>query len=188
MKEKVIVFTAPSGAGKTTIVRRLLNEIPELKFSVSATTRPKRESEIDGKDYYFISNDAFRQKIVNDEFLEWEEVYEGLFYGSLKSEVKKNHTKGFITLFDIDVKGAQKIKTYYEDNALVVFVKPPSIDALKERLLNRKTESPEALKKRLDKASEELQYVNSFDTVLFNEDLEEAISDAKKIIMSFIKN
>ena len=146
---KIIIFTAPSGSGKTTIVRHLLKKYDFLGFSVSATSRPKREKEIDGKDYYFLSQEKFRQKVKEDAFVEWEEVYPGKFYATLKLEIERLWAKGKHVVFDIEVKGATNIKKLFPDNSLAIFVRPPSIAELRKRLLGRKTESDEMLLKRL---------------------------------------
>ena len=179
--QKLIVFTAPSGAGKTTIVKELLRVFPDLAFSVSATTRQKRESEVHGKDYYFISADEFRDLIAQDAFLEWEEVYENQFYGTLKREVERLWSLGKDVIFDIDVKGAMRIKSAYPDRTLTVFVKPPSEQVLFERLRNRKSETAESLRIRLEKAAYELTFERHFDVVLVNEVLESAVEQAIQI-------
>lgn len=179
--QKLIVFTAPSGAGKTTIVKELLRVFPDLAFSVSATTRQKRESEVHGKDYYFISADEFRDLITQDAFLEWEEVYENQFYGTLKREVERLWSLGKDVIFDIDVKGAMRIKSAYPDRTLTVFVKPPSEQVLFERLRKRKSETAESLRIRLEKAAYELTFEGHFDVVLVNEILGSAVEQAIQI-------
>jgi guanylate kinase len=179
--QKLIVFTAPSGAGKTTIVKELLRVFPDLAFSVSATTRQKRASEVHGKDYYFISADEFRDLIAQDAFLEWEEVYENQFYGTLKREVERLWSLGKDVIFDIDVEGAMSIKSAYPDRTLTVFVKPPSEQVLFERLRNRKSETAETLRIRLEKAAYELTFESRFDVVLINEVLESAVEQAIQI-------
>ncbi len=184
---KLIAFTAPSGAGKTTIVRHLLNKFPNLAFSVSATTRQARPNEVDGEDYYFMSPEAFKRLIQEKAFVEWEEVYADQFYGTLRSEIERLWRQNLHILFDIDVKGALSIKQAYPEATLVIFVKPPSEKVLLERLRGRRTEEPENLKKRLQKATEELQYENSFDKVLINDDLSEALREAEKIVTDFIQ-
>ena len=184
---KTIIFTAPSGAGKTTIVHHLLNKYPDkLGFSISATTRNKRENEKNGKDYYFLSHKEFKDKIKNNEFLEYEEVYENQYYGTLLSEVQRLWNEGKTVIFDIDVKGATKIKNYYGDNCLAVFIAPPSVEKLIERLKNRGTESAESLKKRIARVKREMKYKDKFDTVLINDDLETAKENAEKIVLDFI--
>lgn len=186
-KTKLMVFTAPSGAGKTTIVRHLLKTYDELDFSISATTRAKREKEKEGRDYYFISVEEFQKKIKEEEFVEWEEVYENQFYGTLKSEVARLRKLGKHVIFDIDVQGAISIKKVYEDEVQVVFIKPPSPEILFERLRKRKTETQKSLEKRIAKATRELTYENRFDEVLLNDDLEIALKDAERIVEKFCK-
>ena len=183
---KLVIFTAPSGAGKTTIVTHLLEKYDALAFSVSAATREKRHYETDGEDYYFISPEAFRQKIADNAFVEWEEVYENQFYGTLKSEVERLWGINKNIIFDIDVQGALSIKKAYPDESLAVFVKPPSPEILFERLRGRKTETEKSLKRRIAKAAEELGYENKFDKVLVNDDLETALSAAEGIVEAFI--
>lgn len=183
---KLYIFSAPSGAGKTTIVKNLLAQNSNLEFSISATSREMRCGEINGKDYYFISADDFREKIKNNEFLEWEEVYENQYYGTLKSELERIWAKGHHVVFDVDVVGGLNLKSVYPDKALAVFVMPPSAEILKERLINRSTENDESLKKRLDKADFELSFSDKFDVILINDDLEHAISEAHKIVNNFI--
>ncbi len=183
---KLIVFTAPSGAGKSTVVRHLLHRFGDLAFSVSATTRSPREGEVDGREYYFISADAFRQKVNNGQFIEWEEVYPGLFYGTLRSEAERLWAEGKSIIFDIDVKGALNLKRQYGKNCLTVFIKPPSIDILIERLKGRGTESEESLAKRIERVREELGYENSFDRVLVNDILSNTLRDAEQIVQIFI--
>ena len=184
---KLLLFAAPSGAGKTTIVHHLLDTFGELSFSISATTRPRRPHEKEGRDYYFISRKRFEELISQDAFVEWEEVYEGLFYGTLKSEVERLWAEGKHIIFDIDVKGAMNIKQAYPREALAVFVKPPSMAALEKRLTARRTEDETTLKKRLDRAAEEMAYENKFDVVLVNDVLAEALAKAEKIVSDFIK-
>jgi len=184
---KLIIFSAPSGAGKTTIVRALLKDIPNLRFSVSAASRPKRPNEIDGKDYYFIPVDEFRKKIENDEFLEWEEVYENNFYGTLKSEVDRIWESGNHVIFDVDVVGGLNIKKYYGDRALSLFVMPPSVEELEKRLRNRSTESESDLKRRIEKARYEMTFAPQFDVVIVNDDLEKAVTEAKFVVENFLK-
>lgn len=184
---KVIVITAPSGAGKSTIVRKLLLQQPNFGFSISCTTRPKRENEVDGRDYYFISAEEFKRKIANNEFVEYEEVYAGTFYGTLKSEVERLWKERKAVLFDIDVKGAVSIKKIYGENALTLFIKPPSFEVLKNRLTNRNTESAATLKKRLQHAKEELDYETKFDKVVLNADFDIAYMNVKNVITNFLK-
>ena len=186
---KLIVFSAPSGSGKTTIVRHLLGvEDLNLEFSISATSRAKRGTEEHGKDYYFLSAEEFKEKIKNDEFLEWEEVYRDNFYGTLKTEVERIWAKGKNVIFDIDVSGGLRIKRKYPDETLAVFVKPPSIDELKIRLKKRKTESEDKINMRVAKASAELATAPLFDTIVVNDTLEHALSEAYKKVSTFIKS
>jgi guanylate kinase len=188
-KGKLIVFSAPSGSGKTTIVRHLLGiEKLNLEFSISATSRDKRGEEIDGKDYYFLSAKAFKNKIKNDEFLEWEEVYRDNFYGTLKTEVERIWAKGKNVIFDIDVSGGLRIKRKFPDETLALFVKPPSIDELKIRLKKRKTESEDKINMRVAKASAELATAPLFDTIIVNDDLEKALAEAEEKVNGFINS
>lgn len=184
---KLLVFTAPSGAGKTTIVRHLIKTSDDLAFSVSATTRKKRKHEEHGKDYYFLSKKEFKEKIAAGDFLEWEEVYEDQFYGTLKSEVERIWEMEKCVIFDIEVKGATNIKKAFEDESLIVFVKPPSPKILFERLRNRKTETEKSLKKRIARAKEELNYENKFDLVLVNDILEDTLRAAEEILHNYLK-
>jgi guanylate kinase len=184
--EKVIIFSAPSGAGKTTIVKHLLGNYDQLMFSISATTRKRREYEKEGVDYYFLDVDSFKERIKKDDFLEYEEVYEGLFYGTLKSEITRIWKLNKIVVFDVDVVGGRNLKAYFGEKALGVFVKPPSIDVLAERLRLRKTETPETLKARIDKATFELSFEKDFDVALVNNDLNATFAEAERLIESFI--
>jgi guanylate kinase len=187
MQGKIIVFSAPSGAGKTTIVHRLMSRIPELSFSISACTRDKRgRSEVNGKDYYFITPEDFQDKIRRDEFVEWEEVYEGAFYGTLKSEIERIWSNGQHAILDVDVKGGLSIKEFYKDRALAVFVLPPSIEALAERLNARATDSTSSISSRLYKAKFELAFEDRFDVTVVNDDLEAACAQAEKLVRDFI--
>ncbi len=188
MEGKLFIFSAPSGAGKTSIVRALLAQMPQLEFSVSATSRPMRPGETEGVDYYFLSADTFREKIENGEFLEWEEVYNGSFYGTLFSEVQRIWNKGHHVVFDVDVAGGINIKKKFGEKALSIFVMPPSIEELEKRLVNRKTETPESLKKRLSKARYELSFAGEFDIVVVNDKLSQAIEDARKLVGDFLEN
>ena len=186
-KNKTIVITAPSGAGKTTIVRHLLSKYSDiLDFSVSATTRTKRDYEINGRDYYFISKEEFKLKIENDAFVEWQEVYEDQFYGTLKSEVERLWKLNKVIIFDIDVKGATNLKKYFGDNCLSIFVSPPGIDVLIERLKNRGTESPKSLKKRISRVKTEMNYCDKFNKVLINGELEIALVEAERLVEEFL--
>ena len=186
---KAIIFCAPSGSGKTTIVRHLLATNPKLGFSISACTRDKRgRTEINGKDYYFLTPEEFKYKIDNDEFVEWEEVYSGNFYGTLKSEVQRIWNEGRHVIFDVDVKGGLHLKEYFGDNGLAIFVKAPSLEVLKERLQDRKTESENSLSQRLFKAQFEMKFQDKFDVVLVNEDLEDSLYKASKLVEDFISS
>ncbi len=183
---KVISLAAPSGGGKSTMAKRLLKEFPNLKFSVSATTRSQRKGEVDGKDYHFLSKEEFQDKINADEFLEWEEFYNGTRYGTLQSDVDNQLNKGYFILLDIDVLGSLNIKSIYEDEALTLFILPPSLKILEERLRNRDTETEETLKTRLDRAQKEISYSDKFDKIVVNDDLETAYSEIKKAVKHFM--
>ncbi|MDX1409045.1 MAG: guanylate kinase [Saprospiraceae bacterium] len=185
---KLIIFTAPSGSGKTTVVRHLLDAFDTLAFSVSATTRAKREHEQHGVDYYYLSQETFRMWIAEEAFVEWEEVYANQFYGTLKFEVERLWAQGKHVIFDIDVKGAMSIKKRYPDQSLAVFIKVPSLETLVERLRQRKTESEQSLQKRIQRIKEELTYEHSFDRVLINDDLEETLEEARRIVETFTGN
>ena len=186
--EKLIVFSAPSGSGKTTIVRHLLEQskLP-LAFSISATTRAPRGNEKNGIDYYFLSKEEFKQKIREGAFLEYEEVYPGLFYGTLKSEIERLWASGKAVLFDIDVMGGLTIKKTYPEKTLTVFVKPPSVEALEQRLRNRNTDSEETLQVRLAKSASELEKASAFDEILINDQLEDALRLAEALVIHFLK-
>lgn len=184
---KLIVFSAPSGSGKTTIVQHLLKQKDlNLDFSISATSREPRNGEINGKDYYFMSLDTFKNHIKNDDFLEWEEVYRDNFYGTLKSEVERIWAQGKHVIFDIDVVGGLDIKKIYPERTLAVFVQPPSIEALKIRLKKRKTETEERINMRLAKASVEMATAPQFDFLIVNNNLEEALKNAHKLVGDFV--
>lgn len=186
-KGKLIVFSAPSGSGKTTIVRYLLKqEELNLEFSISATSRERRGQEKEGVDYYFMSAKEFKNKIKNDEFLEWEEVYRDNFYGTLKTEVERIWAKGKHVIFDIDVSGGLRIKRKFPEETLAIFVKPPSIDELKIRLKKRKTESDDKINMRVAKASAELATSPLFDKVILNETLDTALEEAKLLVHDFV--
>ncbi len=184
---KLVIFSAPSGAGKTTIVQHLLKAIPNLTFSISATTRPKRGKEVDGVDYYFLTVEAFKEHIAKNEFVEYEEVYKDNFYGTLKPELKRINAEGKIALFDVDVKGGINLKQKFKDNALAVFVSPPSLEQLEIRLKNRNTETPESLAIRVAKASYEMTFQDQFDIVLVNDKLDEALDKAVSIVTNFLE-
>jgi guanylate kinase len=186
MAGKAIIFSAPSGSGKTTIVKHLLDSNSDLGFSISASTRDKRgRTEQNGKDYYFLTPDDFKKKIDNNEFVEWEEVYEGNFYGTLKSEVDRVWKSGKNVIFDVDVKGGLNLKKYFGDKALAIFVKVPSIEVLKERLNDRGTETPESLSRRLFKAKFEMGFSDKFDVVLVNETLDKSLAEAQRLYDNF---
>ena len=186
MTEKAIIISAPSGAGKTTIVRHLLDTFPQLAFSVSACSRLKRADEKDGTDYYFITGDEFRERICRNEFVEWQEVYPGNYYGTLKSELARIRINGKIPIFDVDVLGGLNLKKYFGEGALAIFVQPPSIEVLENRLVNRKSESEASLKKRIAKAEKELTLANKFDKIIVNDDLEKAYLTASDIVKKYI--
>ena len=188
-KGKLIVFSAPSGSGKTTIVRHLLKQKAlDLEFSISATSREKRGDEIHAKDYYFLSAEDFKTKIKNDDFLEWEEVYRDNFYGTLKTEVERIWKLGKHVIFDIDVSGGLRIKRKFPDETLAVFVKPPSIDELKIRLKKRKTESPGKINMRIAKASAELATAPLFDVIIENDNLDKALQEAETLVDDFVNS
>ena len=186
MKGKLLIFSAPSGAGKTTIVKHLLQKNFDLNFSVSATSREPRIGETPGKDYFFLSEKEFREKIENDEFLEWEEVYKGIFYGTLKSEVERIRNSGKNVIFDVDVVGGLNIKKHYGDEALAVFVQPPSVEELKKRLRNRSTESEEKINMRIAKAEKELRYARRFDLIIINDNLDSALKIVESKVADFL--
>lgn len=183
---KLIIFSAPSGSGKTTLVRYLLNKNQDIEFSVSATSRQPRTGEVHGRDYYFMPEEEFRVKVRNNEFLEWEEVYNGIFYGTLKSEVERIRNNGKHVIFDVDVVGGTNIKKYYGNDALAVFVKPPSVEELHKRLISRSTETEEKIKMRIAKAEHELSYEPLFDAVVVNDEIENAKQRAEDLVLSFI--
>jgi guanylate kinase len=186
MNGKLILFCGPSGSGKTTITRHLLEKFPQLRFSVSATTRAKRPNEVHGHDYYFISVDDFKKKINEDAFVEWEEVYRNIYYGTLKSEIQRIWHEGKVVAFDVDVEGGMNIKKLYGNNLLAVFVKPLSVEVLRKRLAERNTESPESLNTRIAKAEHEMTYESKFDHVILNDTLEHALELAIKLVTDFI--
>lgn len=187
MKEgKIIIISAPSGAGKTTIVRHLLSKYCTFAFSVSATTRKPRGNEVNAVDYFFLSLEEFKAKINNDEFLEWQEVYPGNFYGSLKSEVEKILKTGKNILFDVDVVGGSNIKKYYGNRALALFIQPPSIPELEKRLTARSTDNQEVIRKRVEKAEHELTFAPLFDVVIINDTLEHALQETEICVSNFL--
>ena len=187
MQGKIIVFSAPSGAGKTTIVHRLMDRLPELIFSISACTRDRRgRAEVNGKDYHFISVQDFQDKIRHNEFVEWEEVYEGAFYGTLKSEIERIWAGGKHAILDVDVKGGLSIKEFYKDRALAIFVRPPSIEVLEQRLNARATDSKSSISSRVYKATFELAFEDRFDVTVVNDNLDEACDHAERLVRDFI--
>jgi len=185
---KLVIFSAPSGSGKTTLARYLLAELPQLAFSVSACSRKMRPGEVDGKDYYFLSTEEFKKKISNNEFVEYEEVYPDHFYGTLFSEIERIWAKEKAVLFDVDVVGGANLKKIFGDSALAVFVKPPSIEILRERLENRATDTKNNIGIRLAKAEHELTFENQFDITIVNDELEKAKSETLNIVQKFLSN
>lgn len=185
-KGKLIIFSAPSGSGKTTIVKQILKLDIPFQFSISATSRPPRDNEIDGRDYYFLTPEIFRKKIKSHEFLEWEEVYKDQYYGTLKSEVERIRESNYHVLFDIDVVGGLNVKKQFGKEALAIFVMPPHIEELEKRLKNRGTENQESLSKRLEKSEHEMTYAPLFDKVIINDELQKAVGETEKIIKEFL--
>ncbi len=185
---KCVIFSAPSGAGKTTIVHHLLQQQLGLEFSVSACSREPRPNEKDGIDYYFLGVDEFKHRIQQDAFLEWEEVYTDNFYGTLKSEIERIWSNGNTVIFDVDVVGGLNLKRIFGDHALAVFVQPPTIDELEKRLRYRSTETEEKINQRMAKAQKELSYARDFDVVLVNDNLEEACKNARTLVSQFLQN
>ena len=186
MANKVLIFSAPSGSGKSTVVNHLLGLHPEFEFSVSATSRPPRGQEQDGVEYYFLDVEEFRSRIAGDAFVEYEEVYPGRFYGTLKSEVERIWAAGHVIIFDVDVKGGVSLKKYFGDQALSVFIQAPSVEELRRRLVLRGTDSEEDIEKRVAKASEEMTYADKFDYVLVNDDLQTALKEAEDVVDKFL--
>ena len=185
-QNKIIIITAPSGAGKSTITHYLIDKYPALSFSISAATRKPRGSEQDGVDYYFLSEEAFKQKINQDAFLEWEMVYEGKYYGTLRSELDRIWAAGKVPMLDIDVKGAIHVQQQFGDNCLSIFIEPPSVDELKKRLESRGTETPESLATRINKASYEISFSHRFTRSIVNDDLTKACDETEKVIKDFL--
>ncbi len=183
---KAVIFSAPSGSGKSTIVSHILKLHPELKFSVSAASRAPRGDEKNGVAYWFISADEFRKRIADNEFVEYEEVYPGSFYGTLKSEVERIWDSGDAIIFDVDVKGGVNLKKYFGDRALSVFIQAPSVEVLRQRLVSRATDSPEAIERRVAKAAEEMTYADKFDHIIVNDDLQKAYADAERLVSDFL--
>lgn len=179
----VFIFSAPSGSGKTTILKQIFERFPNLfGFSVSATNRSAREGEVDGRDYYFLSDNQMKEKIENGDFLEWEQVYEGRYYGTLKSELNRIWSEGKVVVFDVDVKGGINIKNMLKDEAFAIFIMPPSVEELKKRLEARNTETAESLQQRLARAEMEISMSDNFDTVILNDDLTLAVNEVEKCI------
>jgi guanylate kinase len=188
INHKIIIIAAPSGAGKTSITRYLLNKFPnQLAFSISAATRQPRGQEKDGKDYYFISPEEFRQKIKEDAFIEWEMVYEGKYYGTLKSEINKIWSAGKIPVLDIDIKGAINVQKQYPSESVSLFIEPPSVSELRKRLESRGTETPESIEARISKATYELSFKDNFDHIILNDVLEKACVEAAEIVTGFLQ-
>ncbi len=186
--KKLIIVTAPSGSGKTTIVRHILSKYDELSFSISATTRDKRPHEKDGRDYYFFTVEKFKELIDTNAFVEWEEVYPNQYYGTLRAEIERLWKEGKQIVFDVDVKGAVSIKKAFPKESLALFIKVPSIEVLKERLQKRKTETAASLQKRLKRATAEMKYENKFDTVLVNDVLESALKEAEELVEAYLSS
>lgn len=183
---KVIIFSAPSGSGKTTLVKHLLSRNLGLEFSISATSRPPRGEEVDGKDYYFLSEDEFRRRVLNGDFIEWEEVYSGSMYGTLRSEVERIWSHGKCVIFDMDVIGGLNLKSLYADKALAIFVMPPSMEVLEKRLRGRDTDSEDKIRQRMAKARKEIGRADRFDHILLNNDLETAKKEAESLVRLFL--
>ncbi len=184
---KLLIFSAPSGSGKTTIVKEVLKQVQNLEFSISASSRAPRNGEIDGKDYYFMSVDAFKNRIENKEFVEYEEVYNNQYYGTLKNELIRIWENGNHVVFDVDVIGGLNIKKQYPEQSLSIFIQAPSIDELKKRLQNRGTETDEQIAKRIQKAEYELGFANKFDTIILNSDLDLAVKETIKQVKDFLR-
>ncbi len=182
-----MICSAPSGAGKTTLVRHLLATVPTLAFSISATSRPRRANEVDGVDYHFLSPEDFRERIAQGAFVEWEEVYPGRYYGTLRSEVERLWAQGRHIIFDVDVVGGLNLKARFGERALALFIQPPSLEVLAERLARRGTETAETLKVRVDKAAQELLAAPRFDAVVVNDDLDRACREAVALVRSFLQ-
>lgn len=183
--KKVVIFSAPSGAGKSTMIHHMLERFPQLEFAISATSRAPRGTEQDGREYYFLSNEEFLRRAANGEFIEWEEVYAGTCYGTLRSETERIWDKGHVIVFDVDVKGGINLKKLFGDQALAIFIMPPSVEELRRRLEGRGTDAPEVIEKRVAKAEEELTYSDAFDCVLVNDRLQDAVAEAQRILTEF---
>jgi guanylate kinase len=186
MNGKLVIISAPSGAGKTTIVKHLLDNGLNLSFSVSATTRAKRDNETDGEDYFFLTVQEFKNRIKNNEFVEWEEVYKDLLYGTLKSELERIWAIGKNVIFDVDVKGGISLKNKFGTDAIAIFIMPPSVAELENRLIKRATDTPEKIRIRVEKAKDELKFADQFDTVIVNHQLDKAKEETLKIVSSFL--
>jgi len=184
---KIVVLTAPSGSGKTTLIRRLMAAFPQLSFSVSACTRAPRAGEVHGKDYYFFSPEEFEALIATDSFIEWEMVYAGKYYGTLRSELSRIWQAGQVPMIDVDVQGAMSVQRQYPEQTRTIFIQAPSLEILRERLHNRGTETPESLEERINKANEELGYASNFDYILVNDDLETAVTELTRVVGSFLE-
>lgn len=187
-KNKILILTAPSGAGKTSITHFLLKKFPQLAFSISAATRKRRENETEGKDYYFMSEEEFTHKIQHNEFVEWEMVYEGKSYGTLKSELERIWNNQQVPVLDIDVKGALHVQSQYPETTLSIFVDPPSVDELKRRLSSRGTETEESLQQRINKASYEISFKHHFTAIILNDNLERACQKAQEVVQQFLES
>jgi guanylate kinase len=187
MTNKIIIITAPSGAGKTSITRRLLAKYDQLAFSISAATRSPRGNEQNGIDYYFMTTEEFQQKIQDSEFVEWEMVYEGKYYGTLRQELERIWQLGKVPMLDIDVKGAIHVQQQFPESSLSIFIEPPTVDELKNRLMSRGTENEEGINTRVSKAAYELSFKHSFDHVIINDNLEKACADAENVILNFLR-
>ena len=183
---KLIIFSAPSGSGKSTLVHYLLDQVPGFAFSISATSRAPRGAEQEGVDYYFLSAASFKERVNRGEFLEWEEVYEGTYYGTLNSEVARSWEKGDAVAFDIDVVGGLNLKKQFGDRALALFIQAPSVEELERRLIDRGTDSPEKIKQRIDKAAWEMTQAEGFDHIIINDDLDRAKAEAKELLEAFL--
>lgn len=184
---KVVIIAAPSGSGKSTIAKNLLSDFSELSFSVSATTRAPRVGEKNGREYYFFTTEDFKKKIEADDFFEWEEVYPNKFYGTLKEEMERIFANGKVVLFDVDVVGGLNIKKKLGNNALAIFIAPPSLDELRERLISRNTDTEEAIRTRLEKAKQELEYKSKYDCVVINDNLDKACLEVESLVKNFLK-
>jgi len=187
MQNKLIILSGPSGTGKTTLAKYLLDTIPDLEFSISACSREKRKNEMHGKHYYFLTTEQFHEKIAQNEFIEWEEVYEGKYYGTLKTEIERIASNGHHVIFDIDVKGGIRIKELYAERALAIIIIPPTIAELETRLKNRSTEDNDSLIKRLEKSWKEIDQKTKFDKIIVNDELERSKKEIKKIVRNFLK-